>query len=133
MHRVDLGEVLDRREDVRQPAVDIGHRLAVRGDDARGVGAGGLDRHLLAQHHTKGEFVLIDGPRDALPGRLRDQGAQVRVGAKRVNDGFGVGVEVQQAAAAGDRRGEVAEVVQHELAPHVVGFRCETDDSAASG
>ena len=49
MRGIDLGEMLDRREDVGQTAVGIGHRLAVRRDDARGVGAGGLDRHLLAR------------------------------------------------------------------------------------
>ncbi len=116
-----------------QPAAGVGHRLAVRGDDAGGVGAGGLDRHLLAQHDAQRELGLIDGARDALAGRLRDQGAQIRIGAKRVDDGLGVGVEVQQAPAAGDRGGQVSEVVQHQRAPNMVGFRCETDDSVACG
>ena len=81
----------------------------------RGVGAGGLDRHLLAEHHAQRQFGLVDGPRDALSRRLRDQRTQIRVGAERVDDGLRVRVEVQQAPAPGDRGGQVAEVVQHQL------------------
>ena len=99
----------------------------------RGVGAGRLHRHLLAQHDAQRQFGLVDGARDALSGCLRDQRTQIRVGAERVDDGLGVGVEVQQAPAAGDRGGQVPEVVQHQRAPHVIGFRCEADDSVAGG
>ena len=40
MSRIDLGEVLDRREDMGEPAVGIGHRLPVGGDDAPRRGCG---------------------------------------------------------------------------------------------
>ena len=116
-----------------QTTVDVGHRLAVGRDDAPSMGACRLQRHLLAEHHPHRELLLVDRPRNPLPGRLGDQRRQVRVGAQRVDDRLGVGVEVQQPPAPGDRRGQIAEVVQHELALHVIGLRCETDDSVAVG
>ena len=99
----------------------------------RGVGARRLERHLLAEHHPQGQLLLVDGSRDPLPGRLGHQCAQIRVRAERVDDRLGVRVEVEQSPAPGDRRGQIAEVVQHQRALHVIGIRCETDDSAAVG
>ena len=52
MRRIDLGEMLDRRKHVGQTAVGIGHRLAVGRHDAPGMGACGLQGHLLAEHHS---------------------------------------------------------------------------------
>ena len=83
-------------------------------DDAVGVGAGRLERHLLAEHHPQRQFLLVDSARYPLPWRLGDQRAQIRVGPERVDDGLGVRIEVEQAPASGDRRGEIAEVVQHD-------------------
>ncbi len=132
MSRVDLGEVLDRREDVGQAAAGIGHRLAVRGDDAGGVGTGRLDRHLLAQH---------DAQRPARA-RRRCAGCVVRAPSRPAHVRSGSALSASTTASGSASRsssrrqraiavGEVAEVVQHQRAPHVVGFRCEADDSVA--
>jgi hypothetical protein len=71
--------------------------------------------------------------RDALAGRLRHQCPEIPVRAQGVHDGLRVRVEVQQPPAAGNRGGQVAEVVQHQRAPDMIGFRCETDDSIPRG
>ena len=97
------------------------------------MGAGGGDGDLLAQHDPHGQLRLVDGARDALARGLGHQGAEVGVGAERVDHGLRVGVEVEQPAAAGDRRGQVAEVVEHELAAHMVGRGVEADDAVAVG
>ena len=104
-----------------ESTVGVVNRVAIGRNDAAGVGTGGLERHLLAEHHPQGQFVLVDSPRYPLPRRLGDQHAQVWVGAERVDDRLGVGIEVEQASASRDRRGEIAEVVQHELALHMIG------------
>ena len=132
MCRVDLGEILDRREHMGETTIGVGTGDR-RPRHAAGVGAGRLERHLLAEHHPQRQFVLVDGSRNPLPRRLGDQRARVRVGAERVDDGLGIRVEVEQPSAAGDRGGEIAEVVQHESALHMVGLRCEADDSVAVG
>ena len=67
------------------------------------------------------------------PGALATSARQVRVGAQCVDDGLGIRVEVEQSSAPRDRRGQVAEVVQHELALHMIGLRCEAYDSVAVG
>ena len=133
MGRVDLGEVLDGREDMSEATVHVGQWLAVPGHDAGGVGAGRLDRHLLAQHNAERQLGFVDGSRDALAGRLRHQCAEIPIRAQSVDDGLRVRVEVQQPPAAGNRGGQVAEVVQHQRAPDMIGFRCETDDSVPRG
>ena len=97
------------------------------------MGTGGLERHLLAEHHPQRQFLLVDSARYPLPWCLGDQRAQIRVGPEHVDDGLGVRVEVEQAPASGNRRGEIAEVVQHDLALHMIRLWCKTDDSVPIG
>jgi hypothetical protein len=130
---VDLGEVLDRREDVCQATIGVHDRLAVRHDDATGVRAGGLHRDLLAEYHAQRKLLLIDRPRYPLSRRFRNEHAEARVSAQGVHHRFGIGVEIEQSTAPCDRRTEIPKVVQHDPALHMVGLWCETDDSVAAG
>src|SRR3954463_12484989 len=100
-----------------EATVGVGQWLAVPGRDAGGVGAGRLDRHLLAQYDSERQLGFVDGTRDALSGRLGNQCTELPVCAQRVDNGLWVRVEVQQPSAAGNRGGQVAEVVQQQRAP----------------
>ena len=98
------GQLLRRREQVGEPAVGIVDRLAVCGDEPGRRGCGPRCGHLLAEHGPHGELVLVDGARHPPPGRLGHQRRQQRCRRERVVDRDRVGVEVEQAAAARDRR-----------------------------
>ena len=65
--RIDLGEILDRRKHMAESTVGVGNGPAVGRDDAAGVGTGGLERHLLAEHHPQRQFLLVDSARYPLP------------------------------------------------------------------
>ncbi len=67
------------------------------------------------------------------PGAFCHHRGQLGVTGQRVDHRFGVGIEVQQPPAAGDRGGEVAEVVEHQQAADVIDGRCQGDDGAAAG
>ena len=67
------------------------------------------------------------------PGALATTGAKLRVVGQRVDHRLGVGIEVQQPPAAGDRGRQVAEVVEHEQASDVIDGGCQGDDAAAGG
>lgn len=95
--------------------------LAVRGDEAGGVGAGGGRGHLLAEHGADRELGLVDGARHPAAWRLVDERREQQVGARLLVDGDGVGVEVEHAAAAADRDGQIALVGEDEAAADVVG------------
>ncbi|PQM47566.1 hypothetical protein C1Y40_02235 [Mycobacterium talmoniae] len=131
MGGIDVGEVGDRREGVGQRATGVVDRLAVGRDQPAGVGAGRRGGHLLAQYHPNGEFDLVHRARDALTGRLRHDRAQIRVRRQHLEHRFRVGVEVEKSPAAGDRGGQVAKVVEDQLAADVVGGRGERDDAGA--
>jgi len=131
MLRYDIGEPGDAREQVSQIAARILDRLAVGGDEPPNMGTRGLHRHLLPQQHPDGQFGPVNCPRNALARRLGDQCAQVRIRPEMLDHRFGIGVEIEQAPAPGDRRGEVTEVGQRELTPDMVGLRRERHDPPA--
>jgi hypothetical protein len=131
VRRVEIGQVIDAGEHVGQAAARVFYRPAVPGDDTGGVRTGGLHRDLLTEHHPDGQLRLVYRAGDALSRRLRHEGTEPLVGAQRIDHRFGIGIEVEQSTAAGDRRGQVAQVVEYELAPDVVGMRCERYDPAA--
>ena len=93
------------------------------------MGAGRLGRDLLSDHHSHGEFLLVDGSRDPLPWRLGHHRGECGVGAQHVDRRLGVRIQIEEAPASCDRGGEIAEVVQHQVAQDVVGMRCEAGDS----
>ncbi|MDQ0717337.1 hypothetical protein QFZ55_006789 [Streptomyces luteogriseus] len=65
------------------------------------------------------------------PGALSTSGARTGVRAELVVDGDGVGVQVEQAAAAADGDGQVAQVAEGEAAGDVVRVRGEGHDAVA--
>ena len=132
MGRVDLGELLDAREDVGEAAVGVGRPAGRRRSTRRPawVRAALTDTCWPSTTRTASSASsTVRGMR--CPGAFATSARRSRIGAQRVDDGLGVGVEVEQPPAPGDRGGQVAEVVEHQLAPHMVGLRCEADDSVA--
>ena len=91
------------------------------------------EAHLLAEHDPDGELVLVDGAGHPAPGCLGDPRGELGVGAEGLVDGYGIGVEVEQAAAAGDGELQVAVVGERSWAGDVVGGRGEGDDAGATG
>ena len=93
----------------------IVNRLSVRRDQPAGMRPGRFGRNLLAQNRPHGEFGLVDRARNALSGCLGHCRRQIGVAGQRVHHRFGVGIEIQEPSAPGDRGGKVAEVVEHQL------------------
>ncbi len=93
--------------------------------------AGGGGRDLLAEHHPH-RLARLRRPCGALGGRAPGhRRRQRRVVGQRLVDGLRVGVEVEEPAAAGDGGRHVAQVVEVELARHVVGVgRSDTTPGA---
>ena len=90
--------------------------------EATGQRAGAGHRHLLAEDRPHRQLEAVGGaghPPAGLP--WRTSGREQRVGAELLGDGDRVGVEVEQAPAAGDRGGQVAQVVEPQGGVHVVG------------
>ncbi|COX15155.1 Uncharacterised protein [Mycobacterium tuberculosis] len=131
MAGIDLSELLDRREGVGQSAVAIVDRPSVGGDQSARVSACGLRRYLLGEDRPHGEFCLVDCAGNALPGCLAHHCAQIRIGAQRLDDRFGIGVEVQQPSATCSGRHQVAEIIEHKQAAHMIGCRRQADDAVA--
>lgn len=104
-----------------EAALGVVQGFAVRGDQAGRVGAGGGRGHLLAEHGADGELGLVDRARHPAARAPLDQRGEQRVGAEPLVDGDRVGVQVEQAAAAADGHGQVAQVAQGEPAGDVVG------------
>ena len=93
--------------------------------------AGAAHRHLLSEDRPDRELGSVDASRDAPTRRARDERGELRVGAEDVVDRVGVGVEIEQSAAALDRRGEVAQIRQPQPAvDESVGGR-QLDDPVA--
>ncbi len=67
------------------------------------------------------------------PGSLGDEGTERRVIGQRRCHGFGVCVEVEKPSTAGDRGGEVTDVVEGQFADDVVGRWSQGHDSEAGG
>ena len=65
------------------------------------------------------------------PGALATRALRSGSALEGVDDGLWIRIEVEQPPAPGDRGRQVAEVVQHQLALHMVGMRCQGDDSVA--
>lgn len=63
--------------------------------------------------------------------RLGHDRAQLGIAAQGFVHRFGVRIEVQQPPAAGDRRCQVAEIVEDEDAAHMVGGRVQGHDGVA--
>lgn len=85
------------------------------------IGAGGPSGYLAAEHRAHRELCLVDGAGHP-PSRCPVQhGGQQGVGGEGLVDCQRVGVQVEQPAAAGDRGGQIPQVVQGELAGHIVG------------
>ena len=131
MGGIDVGELLDRGKQVRQTAGRVGDGLAVGGNKPADVGTRRLDRHLLAEHHPQRQLRLVDRAWDALTGRLGDQRLQVLVGAQRLDYRLRIGVEIKQPSTTGNRGGHVAEIIHHQQTAHMIGSRCQADDSVA--
>ncbi len=112
-----------------EAALGVVQGFAVRGDQAGRVGAGGGRGDLLPEDGPHGELGLVDRARHPAAGALVDQRCEQRIGAQPFVDGDRVGVQVEQAAAAADGHGQVAQVAQGEPAGDVVGAGGERDDA----
>ena len=96
-----------------------GSELAGGQHQPPGDGARTGDRDLLPDDGAHGELEAVGGAGHAAPGIAPHQRADERVVAQGLPDGDGVGVEVEQLAAAGHGGVQVAQVRQDELALHV--------------
>jgi hypothetical protein len=79
-------------------------RVAQGGHEAAGDRPGGPGRDLLAEHDAQRELAPVDAARHAPAGGGLHGGAQERIVGERGVDGHRVGVQVEQPAAARDRR-----------------------------
>ena len=129
--RIELRQGSRLGEQVRQAALGIGDRLAVRDHEPRRVGARRRRRDLLAEHGAHGELGRIGRARHAPAGRCGHERGELRVARELRVDGDRVGVEVEQPPAAGDRGRAIALVGEREAAGDVVGARGERDDRPA--
>ena len=91
----------------------------------------GLHRDLLSGDGAHGDLPRVDGPRDAQAGPRAHRLADHRVLAELRGDRRGVGVEVEQAPAARDGGGQVAQVVQAQLAAHAAALGRQRDGRSA--
>jgi hypothetical protein len=126
-------ELLYRREGMGQCAMEILDRLTIGGDQPAGVGSRSFGRYLLTQHRADGQFGLVDCARNALAGRLGHHRAHSRVSGECLDHRLRVGIEVEQPPAAGDRRREVAEIVEDKQAADVIDSRGQGEHRAAEG
>ena len=102
--------------------------VAVGGDETRRDAAGARDADLLAEHRPEGELVAVDVPGGPEPGRGRHRRAQHGIGTERLADRHRVGVEIEEPPEAPHRGGEVAQVLESELASQVaIGRRIDGD------
>jgi acrylyl-CoA reductase (NADPH) len=116
--RIQGGERVRRREQGGHRAARAREALAVLGDQPAGGGARRRNRHLLAEHRAHRQLGAIDASRNPQARGSRHERADERIAAQVRGDGGGVGVEVQQPAAALHRRGLVARVVEPQPAVH---------------
>ena len=91
----------------------------------------GLQRDVLAEHRSEGELVAVDTAGHAQPRPGADEATDHLVSAQRPGDRQRVGVEVEQAPAAGDCRGEIPKVVEAERAADGTPFRGQLDHAGA--
>ena len=109
-----------RREQVGQPAVGCGQRVAGRVHQPPGHGAGARHRDLLADHGAHGQLEAVGRARARADlDRARTSRSDERVRAEGLPHGDGVGVEVEELAAARHRSGQVAQVGEDQLSLHV--------------
>ena len=133
-----LGQRRRRREEVGDRAVGLGERVSRRLHEPAGDRPRPGDRDLLADDGAHGELETVGGARHPPARVLLDHRPEVRVAPQGLPDGDGVGVEVEQLAAARHRGRQVAQVGEHELALDVgraVRHRCHASapSRAASG
>ena len=110
------------REAVRQRAVRPLQRLAVGGHQPRPQPPGGGDGYLLAEHRPQRELVAVHVAGRPPSGLGPGQRPEHRVGGQVAGDRLGVRVQVEQAAAALDRGGQVAQILELELAVEIAGI-----------
>ena len=122
-----------RREEVGHGADRSGQRHAGGVHQSPGHRTRAGDRDLLADDGAHGELEAVGGTRHAAPGTAPHQAADERVVAQGLPDGDGIGIEVEQLAAAGHGRVQVAQVFQHELALHVGGAAAAAAAAAGAG
>ena len=121
------------REAVGEAAVRGWERLAERVHHAPGERAGARDRHLLAEHGADRELGTVDVAWDPDAGGGVDEVGDPRVAKEVLVDGDRVGIEVEQAPAALDRRSEVGDVGEAQRAAHVVAAVDEGHGPGAVG
>ncbi len=67
----------------------------------------------MAQNDAYGEFSLVNGARNPLSGRFRDDRPQARIGLQHFDYRLRVSVQIQQTPTPGDGGSEVVKVVEH--------------------
>ena len=112
--RVDGGKVGRRREEMRDAALRGRQRRAVGVHQAGREGPRGGHRDRLPEDRPDGQLRAVDGTGGATAGHRAHEVGEHGVPAQRLVDRDRVGVEVEQAAAAGDGRPQVAQVGQGE-------------------
>ena len=89
-----------------------GQRLAVALHDARSMRTRGRDRDLLAEHGAHDDLRAVDAAGHAQPRARGDERREQRVARQHGGDRDGIGVQVEQPAAARDGDAEVAHVAR---------------------
>ena len=96
-------------------AVGLGQHVAGRHDQPPGHRPGAGDRDLLADDGAHGQLEAVGRTGHPSPRIGHHQWAENGVAPEGVDDGDGIGIEVEQLPAARDRRGEVAQVGEVQL------------------
>ena len=99
--------------------------------DAGGVRARGRDGDLLPEHGAHGDLGAVDAARHAQAGARRDERREQRIARECRGDRRGIGVEVEQPAAARDGDAEVAHVGEAQRALHAAVARRQLGDRGA--
>jgi hypothetical protein len=94
-------------------------RAPVQRHETPGGAACRRERHLLPDHGPHGELEAVGGPRHAQAGPPPHKRREQRIAPERLVDADGVGVQVEQSPAAGQRVRAVALVVEAQREPRI--------------
>ena len=127
--RIDVGNRGRLGEAVGQSAVGSREWFSARAHDPRRVRLRAASRYLLSQHGSERELVGVDGAGNPTTRRLGHERSEDFVAGEVRVDRYGVGVEIEQSAAAVHGRGEIAQVGERQPAPDVIDDGDELDDA----
>ena len=91
------------------------------------------DRDLLTDNCSNRQLEAIDMGRHSQPGPYCDQGLEGRSSGKDAVNGHGIGIEIEEPAAALHSRRQITEIGELESSLHPIGPRREYDVGGPMG